>query len=233
MYRNVDTAKGPQLRGVLNDFDLAVTGPSPRSELERTGTIPFMALELLRSLGKDCRHEVKHDLEASYWIITWQAFCTPADVPPLFAEWRAASPKVCAQKKLSWQDCFHKPPWHDITPREGWHSIAHVVGYLVMGYKEINDIPTGPSPFGILQPDRERVNYFRQFVWTERSQSYTLGEWKWYADLMIKAAYSWRSHHFDFNKTEIFGDDSLWEVALDFLRRWEDLGIEVPVVIEK
>ncbi|KAI0054854.1 hypothetical protein BV25DRAFT_1788258, partial [Artomyces pyxidatus] len=38
------------LVGVLNDWDLAnIEGSAPHTGLERTGTIPFMALELLRN----------------------------------------------------------------------------------------------------------------------------------------------------------------------------------------
>ena len=43
--------------GVLNDFDLAVLASSAaQSSKERTGTLPYMADELLRTRGKPIAH---------------------------------------------------------------------------------------------------------------------------------------------------------------------------------
>jgi len=46
MYKN----EAGVVVGVLNDFDLATVGPGPTGN-ERTGTLPFMALELLSAKG--------------------------------------------------------------------------------------------------------------------------------------------------------------------------------------
>ncbi|KAG7440619.1 uncharacterized protein BT62DRAFT_997656 [Guyanagaster necrorhizus] len=60
------------LRGVLNDFDLSAyrheTGPSSR---QRTGTLPYMAYELLISdeNGHPPKHLYRHDVESIFYVI--------------------------------------------------------------------------------------------------------------------------------------------------------------------
>ncbi|TFK21746.1 hypothetical protein FA15DRAFT_548134, partial [Coprinopsis marcescibilis] len=61
-------------KGVLNDWDMATRidsntqdpGSSPQS---RTGTLPFMACELL--LNKPPPHFYRHDLESFVYILLW------------------------------------------------------------------------------------------------------------------------------------------------------------------
>ena len=46
--------KGEEICGVLNDFDLAtIKGDSPASSKQRTGTKPYMAIQLLREKKGD------------------------------------------------------------------------------------------------------------------------------------------------------------------------------------
>ncbi|KAG7440979.1 uncharacterized protein BT62DRAFT_909529 [Guyanagaster necrorhizus] len=60
------------LRGVLNDFDLSAyrhdTGPSLR---QRTGTLPYMAFELLidDENGHPPKHLYRHDVESIFYVI--------------------------------------------------------------------------------------------------------------------------------------------------------------------
>ncbi|KAG1741269.1 hypothetical protein EDB19DRAFT_717988 [Suillus lakei] len=58
--------------GVLNDFDLSSTRDSPSSQ-ERTGTVPFMALELLMqdAIEGKVKHLYQHDAESFMWVLTW------------------------------------------------------------------------------------------------------------------------------------------------------------------
>ncbi|KAF9502723.1 hypothetical protein BS47DRAFT_1403189 [Hydnum rufescens UP504] len=65
-----------QVVGVLIDFDLAVfvevnprTGSLHLDRRFRTGTLPFMAIDLL--YGKDKIHWVRHDLESILWVTVW------------------------------------------------------------------------------------------------------------------------------------------------------------------
>ncbi|KAG2339602.1 hypothetical protein BDR05DRAFT_967788 [Suillus weaverae] len=58
--------------GVLNDFDLSSTRDSPSGQ-ERTGTVPFMALDLLTKEGIEgkVKHLYQHDAESFIWVLTW------------------------------------------------------------------------------------------------------------------------------------------------------------------
>ncbi|KAF8881740.1 hypothetical protein BD779DRAFT_1788133 [Infundibulicybe gibba] len=57
-------------RGILNDFDLAQLRGPPQSGTERTGTMPFMALELLKGHGR-VRRQYRHDAESFAWVLLW------------------------------------------------------------------------------------------------------------------------------------------------------------------
>jgi serine/threonine protein kinase len=58
--------------GVLNDFDLSSTRDSPSGQ-ERTGTVPFMAIELLTKEATEgkVKHLYRHDAESFLWVLTW------------------------------------------------------------------------------------------------------------------------------------------------------------------
>ncbi|KAJ8581442.1 hypothetical protein M405DRAFT_925222, partial [Rhizopogon salebrosus TDB-379] len=64
--------KNGNLLGVLNDYDLSslriTQGPQGN---ERTGTVPFMALELLTKEGQrgEVGHLYHHDLESFMWVL--------------------------------------------------------------------------------------------------------------------------------------------------------------------
>ncbi|KAM6496760.1 hypothetical protein JOM56_007233 [Amanita muscaria] len=77
--------------GILNDWDMAThiaqysgvasvvtmvtNDPSPEVDAlkNRTGTVPFMALDLLTDDGPTPRHLYRHDLESFLWILIWAA----------------------------------------------------------------------------------------------------------------------------------------------------------------
>lgn len=65
---------GENEKGVLGDFDLATLRDSPHKRgRERTGTIPFMAIELLQKgyfEGKIAR-SYRHDVESFLWVLVW------------------------------------------------------------------------------------------------------------------------------------------------------------------
>ncbi|THU98859.1 hypothetical protein K435DRAFT_752501 [Dendrothele bispora CBS 962.96] len=63
-----------QVKGVLNDWDLSSkineTGNVPTSDAKhRTGTLPFLALDLLRT--KPEHHLYRHDLESFLYVLLW------------------------------------------------------------------------------------------------------------------------------------------------------------------
>ena len=64
--------------GVLNDFDLAaimtVGERTPKKQgFERTGTLPFIAIDLLRFPNGQISRWFRHDLESCMWCLVWEA----------------------------------------------------------------------------------------------------------------------------------------------------------------
>ena len=71
-----DVQEQPSVLGILNDWDIAsqLTGKGevPNSAaLHRTGTLPFVAVELLCSSPPP--HSYRHDLESFFYILIWAA----------------------------------------------------------------------------------------------------------------------------------------------------------------
>jgi len=58
--------------GILIDFDLAVIADRPSKDQRRTGTRPFMAVELLESQVPIKRH-YKHDTESFFWVAVYDS----------------------------------------------------------------------------------------------------------------------------------------------------------------
>jgi serine/threonine protein kinase len=70
-------------RGVLNDFDLArLSAPDrTRSSKDNTGTLPFLALDLLneRALSGGVRRLYRHDAESFTWCLIYICICMSKD----------------------------------------------------------------------------------------------------------------------------------------------------------
>ena len=67
---------------VLNDFNLlTIMQPGDRNPsrqgLERTGTLPFMAVELLHQKGFDGKipQQYDHELKSFTWVLVWVSRC--------------------------------------------------------------------------------------------------------------------------------------------------------------
>lgn len=69
------TEQTTQSRGILNDFDMAMEitdgVPNSTNSHHRTGTLPFMARELLGVINPE--HLYRHDLESYFYILIWAA----------------------------------------------------------------------------------------------------------------------------------------------------------------
>lgn len=67
MYR---TNMNGKIVGVLSDFDLSSLEGDKGHNSERTGTLPFMARDLLQPAGLEGRlqHKYEHDAEAFFWV---------------------------------------------------------------------------------------------------------------------------------------------------------------------
>ncbi|KAI0791904.1 hypothetical protein C8Q75DRAFT_60315 [Abortiporus biennis] len=68
---------------ILNDFDLAMfinrdgSPASDKSSTHRTGTLPFMACDILKNTEKP--HYLRHDLESTVYMAWWIAINYPFD----------------------------------------------------------------------------------------------------------------------------------------------------------
>jgi hypothetical protein len=96
--------------GVLNDFDLStIMEPGNqnlnRQGLERTGTLPFMALELLDEKGfnGEIPRRYDHELESFVWVLVWVSKCVIDGEecrPPLLEKWLVNNNKDVLQSKI-------------------------------------------------------------------------------------------------------------------------------------
>lgn len=69
MYAILSTG---ELKGVLNDYDLASWDKHLTTNHDRTGTIPFMALEVLDyGLEERIPRLYRHDAESLIWVLTY------------------------------------------------------------------------------------------------------------------------------------------------------------------
>ncbi|RXW24069.1 hypothetical protein EST38_g1777 [Candolleomyces aberdarensis] len=145
---------------VLNDFDLAATMepgqecPS-RTGFERTGTKPFMALDLLnRNDGTIKRHHL-HDLEAMIWCMVW--FFGPQ------TDWVYGSMRQVAKNKagaaLYWDE--DKPP-ECASDKEAEHLWAPVMNILKEWvFSRPHTVKVGVERHFT---DRENVLLFHQYL---------------------------------------------------------------------
>ncbi|OJA11262.1 hypothetical protein AZE42_05676 [Rhizopogon vesiculosus] len=131
-YRN---EKGIAI-GVLNDYDLSslksALGPQGN---ERTGTVPFMALELLTKQGQrgEIKHLYRHDLESFIWALAWVCLrykdgrLLTSDCP--LDNWATEDAQTVREKKLAFLSDFlqFKPPGIDSLM---WSLIAHCLQAL-------------------------------------------------------------------------------------------------------
>ncbi|KAG2356842.1 hypothetical protein BDR07DRAFT_1422043 [Suillus spraguei] len=93
--------------GVLNDYDLSslIDDQGPRGN-ERTGTVPFMALDLLSAKAQrgEVKHLYRHDLESFMWVFIWICFrynegvLLPEELRPL-DDWARLDAVACGKEK--------------------------------------------------------------------------------------------------------------------------------------
>ena len=86
---------------VLNDLDLAVdANVQSQSSKHRTGTKPFMAIDLLS--GESPVHLYRHDLESIFYVLVWitSRFNNGKEIPsPPLQEWADGNHRIVEMSK--------------------------------------------------------------------------------------------------------------------------------------
>ena len=95
-------------RGMLNDWDLSYdcrSAPDAGRVVggERTGTLPFMALDLLseEAWNRNLQRLYRHDLEGFIWILPWVflQFEEKELMIPALEAWQTGDYVECAEAK--------------------------------------------------------------------------------------------------------------------------------------
>ena len=104
--------------GVLIDFDLAILCGSQSTNTERTGTMIFMALDMLASIaaGTPQLHLYRHDAESFLWVAIWvcgtyEGGKERQDAP--FKAWTQGDARNCAERKLYFLDRDEEILWSE------------------------------------------------------------------------------------------------------------------------
>ncbi|KAG2065069.1 hypothetical protein BDR04DRAFT_1060995 [Suillus decipiens] len=122
--------------GVLNDYDLSslIDDRGPQGN-ECTGTIPFMALDLLTAEAQrgEVKHLYRHDLESFMWVFIWICFhyregvIIPAALRP-FDDWARLDAVTCGKKKFYF--LFRVLDYHSHLEPSVWRFLVQCVAVL-------------------------------------------------------------------------------------------------------
>lgn len=123
--------------GVLNDFDLStIMKPNARNPnrqgLERTGTLPFMAVELLSEKGFNGQipRRYDHELESFAWVLVWVSRCVldgeESEPPPALKDWLVNGNKVV----YAFKSTFVKDQ-REIPTTSDYESLSMVTSFWI------------------------------------------------------------------------------------------------------
>ncbi|VDB85547.1 unnamed protein product [Peniophora sp. CBMAI 1063] len=117
--------------GILIDWDLATFDEDHHDGLERTGTVPYMAMVLLEeSTEGSIEHSYWHDLEALFWVLVWVTY--PAGT---FAPWESGTFAQCRNGKSGYLSAGPSTT----RPKEKFQGVELLVYRLKTFFSEIND----------------------------------------------------------------------------------------------
>jgi hypothetical protein len=106
--------KDGNVKGVLNDWDMAeFTDSDEERDLTtaahyRTGTPPFMAVDLLCMKDQTCRHSFRHELESLFYILLWAALHYDVvnkiryNTLDVVEKWQGTVTEIYTAKSLFW-----------------------------------------------------------------------------------------------------------------------------------
>ncbi|KAG2341852.1 hypothetical protein BDR05DRAFT_1060717 [Suillus weaverae] len=168
-----------KLMGVLNDYDLSslANDSGPRGN-ECTGTVPFMALDLLTAEAQrgEVKHLYRHDLESFMWCFAWIAMryengaLLPAGSRP-FDEWATLNALTCGMKKYYFQ-CHVEVPAHSHINPLLWSFIVDCFDLLDTNAfnrrkQNIRSIKRREKPANTEETESDIDSFLQQFKDTE------------------------------------------------------------------
>ncbi|KAG8819410.1 swr complex subunit [Serendipita sp. 399] len=124
-----------KVHGVLIDFDLASTGDERTDNHQRTGTLPFMAIQLLRDPGLrgEATHHYFYDMEAFFWVAVYTTATfhkgKPVQSSP-YVIWSEIHPNQLWKEKLAWAIMEfeeHTPSESHATTWKGFHRLRTIL----------------------------------------------------------------------------------------------------------
>ena len=154
--------------GVLNDFDLStIMKPGDRNPnrqgLERTGTLPFMAVELLHEKGFDGKipRRYEHELESFAWVLVWVSRCVVGGEeyePPLrLRQWLSNNNDEVYLSKLG----FIREQW-EIPTTPDYEKLGILTGSWIRIWD--NHLREREGPFETPLVEKANSEYLRALV---------------------------------------------------------------------
>ena len=146
MYRRDNNTLG--VIGVLADFDFSSLKSKTSRNTERTGTVPFMALDLLsmEALAGKVEHDYCHEAEAFFWVGVYDTACydnghtVDSAVP---AQWNSLGAIAMGREKYFYLTRINE---HVATPsqKDVWEGLSCL--RIPLNHRRIFIRPKQPDP---------------------------------------------------------------------------------------
>ncbi|KAG2052907.1 hypothetical protein BDR06DRAFT_1021720 [Suillus hirtellus] len=139
-----------QFTAVLNDYDLSSFNRDGPRGLERTGTVPFMAVDILSpdAMAGKVEHVYAYDAESLIWVLTW--VCLRYEEGKLLSknrpleDWLKVDACTCADKKGSFGFTGIRSVRPSISHAESWDLVKRCFSavqslYTAFEYRRLTD----------------------------------------------------------------------------------------------
>ncbi|KAG1901817.1 uncharacterized protein F5891DRAFT_1277565 [Suillus fuscotomentosus] len=139
-----------QFIGVLNDYDLSSFKRDGPRGLERTGTLPFMAADLLTpdAMAGKVEHVYAHDAESLIWVLTW--VCLRYEGGNLLSknrpleEWLKVDASLCQARKAQFWSIEIRNVCPSTSHAESWDLVKNCLWavqslYTPFEYRKLTD----------------------------------------------------------------------------------------------
>ncbi|PVF92559.1 hypothetical protein CPB86DRAFT_744149 [Serendipita vermifera] len=161
---------GEQVVGVLIDYDLATRArDGSLGNTDRTGTVPFMALDLISEQGLKQRvpHVYRHDAESFFWVLMWivTQFEGGERKYHIHNSWGRQGFNESAKSRLAQLVRWHRYPGQVEVTSSFEIFEPPCLGPMIRTYNQINSmsqqetVDLGSNKFGELEEEEEETDY--------------------------------------------------------------------------